>query len=92
MCTINGKGVLPEDHPLSAGAGLARAVARELVEDSDVVLVVGSGLSPAEAWLGPLPLAGKVVRVDVDAAQVVTGAVPTVAVVGDAAAGARRAA
>jgi thiamine pyrophosphate-dependent acetolactate synthase large subunit-like protein len=85
VCTINGKGVLPEDHPLSAGAGLSRAVARELVEDSDVVLVVGSGLSPAEAWLGPLPLAGKVVRVDIDAAQVVTGAVPTVAVVGDAA-------
>jgi thiamine pyrophosphate-dependent acetolactate synthase large subunit-like protein len=49
------------------------------------VLVVGSGLSPAEAWLGPLPLAGKVVRVDIDAAQAVTGAVPTLAVVGDAA-------
>jgi thiamine pyrophosphate-dependent acetolactate synthase large subunit-like protein len=85
VCTINGKGVLPEDHPLSAGAGLARAVSRELVEESDIVLVVGSGLSPAEQWLGPLPLAGKVVRVDVEATQVVTGTVPAVAVVGDAA-------
>jgi thiamine pyrophosphate-dependent acetolactate synthase large subunit-like protein len=85
VCTINGKGVLPEDHPYSAGAGLARTVVRELVEESDVVLVVGSGLSPAELWLGPLPLAGKVVRVDVDAAQAVTGAAPTVPVVGDAA-------
>jgi thiamine pyrophosphate-dependent acetolactate synthase large subunit-like protein len=46
---------------------------------------VGSGLSPAEQWLGPLPLAGKLVRVDIDADQVVTGAVPAVAVVGDAA-------
>jgi thiamine pyrophosphate-dependent acetolactate synthase large subunit-like protein len=86
VCTINGKGVLPEDHPYSAGAGLARTVVRELVEESDTVLVVGSGLSPAELWLGPLPLAGKVVRVDVDAAQAVMGAAPTVAVVGDAAA------
>jgi thiamine pyrophosphate-dependent acetolactate synthase large subunit-like protein len=85
LCTINGKGVFPEDHPLSVGAGLARSVARELAEDSDAVLVVGSGLSPAEAWLGPLPLAGKIVRVDIDAAQAVTGAVPDVAVVGDAA-------
>jgi thiamine pyrophosphate-dependent acetolactate synthase large subunit-like protein len=83
--TINGKGVFPEDHPLSAGAGLTRAVVRELVEDSDVVLVVGSGLSPAELWLGPLPLAGKLVRIDIDAAQVVTNALPDVAVVGDAA-------
>jgi acetolactate synthase-1/2/3 large subunit len=85
VCTINGKGVFPEDHPLSAGGGLTREVVRELVEDSDVVLVVGSGLSPAEQWLGPLPLAGKMVRVDIDADQVVTGAVPAVAVVGDAA-------
>jgi thiamine pyrophosphate-dependent acetolactate synthase large subunit-like protein len=85
VCTINGKGVLPEDHPLSAGAGLTRSVVRKLVEESDVVLVVGSGLSPAELWMGPLPLAGKVVRVDVDAAQAVMGAVPAVTVVGDAA-------
>jgi thiamine pyrophosphate-dependent acetolactate synthase large subunit-like protein len=85
VCTINGKGVLPEDHPLSAGAGLARSVVPELVEESDVVLVVGSGLSPAEQWLGPLPLAGQVVRVDIDATQVVTNAVPAVPVVGDAA-------
>ncbi|HWH94774.1 MAG TPA: 5-guanidino-2-oxopentanoate decarboxylase [Baekduia sp.] len=85
VCTINGKGVLPEDHPLSAGAGLARSVVRDLVEDSDVVLVVGSGLAPSEQWLGPLPLADKVVRVDIDATQAVTNAVPLVAVVGDAA-------
>ena len=84
VCTINGKGVLAEDHPLSAGAGLARSVTRELADDSDVVLVAGSALSPAEQWLGPLPLDGKVVRVDVDPAQAVSGAVPAVAVVGDA--------
>jgi thiamine pyrophosphate-dependent acetolactate synthase large subunit-like protein len=85
VCTINGKGVLPEDHPLSAGAGLARSVVRELVEDSDVVLVVGSGLAPSEQWLGPLPLADKVIRVDVDPAQAVTNVVPLLAVIGDAA-------
>jgi thiamine pyrophosphate-dependent acetolactate synthase large subunit-like protein len=85
LCTINGKGVMPEDHPLSAGAGLARPLARELAEESDVVLVVGSGLSPAELWLGPLPLDGKVVRVDIDASQAVANAVPDVAPVGDAA-------
>jgi thiamine pyrophosphate-dependent acetolactate synthase large subunit-like protein len=84
VCTINGKGVLPEDHPLSAGAGLTRAVVRELVEESDVVLVVGSGLSPAELWLGPLPLEGKVVRVDIDPDQAVIGALPAAVVVGDA--------
>jgi thiamine pyrophosphate-dependent acetolactate synthase large subunit-like protein len=85
VCTINGKGVLPEDHPLSVGAGLARSVVQGLVEDSDLVLVVGSGLAPSEQWLGPLPLAEKVVRFDIDATQAVTNALPLVAVVGDAA-------
>jgi thiamine pyrophosphate-dependent acetolactate synthase large subunit-like protein len=85
VCTINGKGVLPEDHPLSAGAGLARSAVRELVEDSDVVLVVGSGLAPSEQWSGPLPLADKVIRVDVDPAQAITNVVPLLAVIGDAA-------
>jgi acetolactate synthase-1/2/3 large subunit len=84
-CTINGKGVFPEDHPQSVGAGLTWDVVRDLVEESDVVLVVGSGLSPAEQWLGPLPLGGKMVRVDIDADQVVRGALPSVALVGDAA-------
>jgi thiamine pyrophosphate-dependent acetolactate synthase large subunit-like protein len=83
-CSINGKGTLPEDHPLSMGAGYANAAVRDAVDDSDVVLVVGSELAPSDAWWGPLPLAGKVVRVDVDPAQAVTNAAPVVTVVADA--------
>ena len=83
-CSINGKGTLDEDHPLSVGAGLAADAVRDLAEDSDVVLVVGCELAPADLWDGPLPLAGKVVRIDVDPAQAVRNAVPLVSVVGDA--------
>ena len=36
-CSINGKGTLPEDHPLSVGAGYAVAAVRELADDSDAV-------------------------------------------------------
>ena len=85
VCSINGKGVMAEDHPLSAGAGYARPAVRALVEDSDVVLVVGSEIAPSDAWWGPLPLDGKVVRVDVDPAQAVLNAVPAAVVAGDAA-------
>jgi len=85
VCSINGKGTFPEDHPLSVGAGYANAAVRELVDDSDVVLVAGSELAPSDLWWGPLELAGKAVRIDVDPAQAVTNAVPAVAVVGDAA-------
>jgi thiamine pyrophosphate-dependent acetolactate synthase large subunit-like protein len=84
VTTINGKGCLADDHPLAMGAGLARGVVRELVEESDLVLVVGSELAPSDAWWGPLPVDGKVVRIDVDPVQAVVNAIPRAAVVADA--------
>jgi thiamine pyrophosphate-dependent acetolactate synthase large subunit-like protein len=84
VCSINGKGTLPEDHPLSVGAGYANAAVRELVDDSDAVLAIGTELGPSDLWWGPLDLAGKAVRIDVDPAQAVTNAVPAVSLVADA--------
>ena len=85
VTTTNGKGVLPEDHPLSLGAGVHLPAVRDLVEDADVILAVGTELAPSDLWYGPLPLAGRLVRVDVDPAGVLTNAVPDVPLVGDAA-------
>ncbi len=86
VTTTNGKGVLPEDHPLALGAGVHLPTVRALVEDADVVVAVGTELAPADLWYGPLPLAGKLVRIDVDPVALLTNARPDVAVVGDAAA------
>jgi len=85
VTTTNGKGVLAEDHPLAIGAGIHLPAVRALVEESDVVLVIGSELAPSDLWNGPLPLAGKLIRIDIDAAAVITNAIPDIAVVGDAA-------
>lgn len=85
VTTTNGKGVLPEDHPLALGAGIHLPAVRALVEEADVVVAVGTELAPADLWYGPLPVAGKLVRIDVDPVGMVTNAAPAVAVVGDAA-------
>src|SRR4029079_14432869 len=61
-CSINGKGTLAEDHPLSVGAGYAAAAVRDLVDDSDAVLVVGSELAPSDLLLGQLDLGRTRVR------------------------------
>ena len=84
ITTTNGKGVLPEDHPLALGAGVHLPSVHALVADADAVLVVGSELAPADLWYGPLPLAGRLIRVDVDPVQIVTNASPDVALVGGA--------
>ena len=86
ITTTNGKGTLPEDHPLSLGAGMQHPSVQEFVSECDVVLAVGTELAPSDLWLGPLRLAGRLVRIDIDETQVVTNAVPDVAVIGDAAA------
>lgn len=86
VTTTNGKGILPEDHDLALGAGVHLPAVRTLVEDADVVIAVGTELAPADLWYGPLPVAGKLVRIDIDPVAAITNAAPEVALVGDAAA------
>lgn len=84
VTTANGKGVLPEAHPLSLGAGLHLPAVHELVAEADVVLAVGTELAPSDLWSGPLPLDGRLVRIDIDPVGSLTNATPAVALVGDA--------
>ncbi|WP_157252100.1 thiamine pyrophosphate-binding protein [Nonomuraea typhae] len=86
VTTANGKGVLPDDHPLALGAGMHLPAVAEIARRAGAVLVVGSELAPSDLWHGPLEFTGPVVRVDADPAQLVTNAVPDVALAGDAAA------
>ena len=85
VATANGKGTLPEDHPLSIGAGLHHPSVAALVADSDLVVAIGTELSSADLWNGPLPIKGTLVRVDIDGTAVATNARPDVAIIGDAA-------
>lgn len=85
VSTTNGKGVLPEDHPLALGAGIHLPAVKALVDEADVVVAIGTELAPADLWYGALPVAGKLVRVDVDPVAMVTNVTPAVSVLGDAA-------
>jgi thiamine pyrophosphate-dependent acetolactate synthase large subunit-like protein len=83
MTTINGKGVVDEHHPLALGARLPVPAGRRLVEEADVLVVVGSDLGQSDHW-STLEPEGFVVRVDVDPAQA-HGNVPAgVALIADA--------
>lgn len=85
ITTTNGKGVLPESHPLSLGAGVHHPTVKKLVAECDVILAVGTELAPSDWWWGPIAQQSTVIRVDIDPAAAVTNIVPTVALVGDAA-------
>ncbi|MCI1018894.1 thiamine pyrophosphate-binding protein [Microbacterium sp. C5A9] len=86
LTTLNGKGVVDERHPLSLGSNLRLAAARDVAEDADVVLVIGSKLGEAELWAPRLEARGAVIRIDISPLQLDKNLAATVGIVGDAAA------
>jgi len=86
VTTVHGKGTLPESHPLSLGASARLAPAQDVLNDSDVLLVVGSELGDSDLWGGEIRPAGQVIRVDIDAGQLDKNLTATVRLRGDAAA------
>ena len=88
LTTVNGKGVLDERHPASLGAGIRLPAAHALLDEADVVLVVGSELGDSDLWGGVVAPGGAgrtVVRIDLDPAQLHKNVVADVAVAGDSA-------
>jgi acetolactate synthase-1/2/3 large subunit len=84
VTTANGKGALRADHPLAIGAGVHQPVVARLIEDSDVVVAVGTELAPSDFWSGPPRFTGQLIRIDIDPMAATTNATADVALVGDA--------
>ncbi|WP_223735747.1 thiamine pyrophosphate-binding protein [Streptomyces purpurogeneiscleroticus] len=86
VTTANGKGIVPETHPLSLGVSLqSPVVQRRLAADCDAVLAVGTELAESDVWTAePLALGGPLIRADIDPAQMY-GVLPAdIALVGEA--------
>jgi acetolactate synthase-1/2/3 large subunit len=83
VTTCNGKGVLSESHPLSAGASIRLRVVQEYLADSDALLVVGSELGDADLWDGRIRNS-QVIRVDLDPGQLHKNVSAAVPLLGDA--------
>nr|WP_280801332.1 thiamine pyrophosphate-binding protein [Arthrobacter pigmenti] len=86
ITTLNGKGAIPETHPLSLGSDIRLPAAQQLCEDADVLLILGSKVGDAELWFRKLQPAGTVIRADILASQMVKNIHADVALVGDSAA------
>ena len=60
----NGRGAIPDDHELSMGTVLNRPSTREALQDTDVIIAVGTRLrGRLNAWQN---LPGKLIHIDVD--------------------------
>jgi acetolactate synthase-1/2/3 large subunit len=85
-CTINAKGLIPGDHPLALGSNQSFVPVRELVAAADVVLAIGTELGETDydvVFDGQFRIDGKVIRVDIDPAQLHSNFLADVAILSD---------
>lgn len=84
--TINAKGVLPPKHPLSLGSTLPQPPVLAALQSADVVLAIGTELSETDTLLfeSRLDIRGRVIRIDIEAQQLVRNVLPEVAICSDA--------
>jgi acetolactate synthase-1/2/3 large subunit len=86
VMTTNGRGILPPDHPLGVSLTPSMPQTRELVAASDVVLALGTELGPTDYDFyedGGFAIPGKLIRVDIDPAQIMRSHMPSLGLVGD---------
>jgi acetolactate synthase-1/2/3 large subunit len=85
--TINAKGLLPCGHPLSLGSTQSLPETRAMVREPDVVLAVGTELGETDydvVFDGGFAIGGRLIRIDIDAQQVMRNFRPDAAIVSDA--------
>ncbi|MHB0776763.1 5-guanidino-2-oxopentanoate decarboxylase [Halomonas sp. WWR20] len=85
--TINAKGLLGRDHPLDLGANTALPAVRELAREADVILAVGTELGETDydvVFDDGFELTGRLIRIDIDAEQLVRNQATALGLVGDA--------
>jgi len=85
--TINAKGLLPCGHPLLIGSTQSLPQTRAMVRDADVVLAVGTELGETDydvVFDGGFAIDGRLIRIDIDAQQLMRNFHPDVAIAGDA--------
>ncbi|PMR82524.1 hypothetical protein C1H70_01615 [Halomonas urumqiensis] len=93
VITINAKGILGRDHPLDLGANAALPAVRKLAAEADVILAVGTEIGETDydvVFDDGFALTGKLIRIDLDAQQLVRNQSLSLGLVGDARRGLER--
>ena len=81
-----GKGIVPDDHPLSLGGATVRPEVHRMVPTADVVVAIGTEISETDSFVERLDIRGKLIRIDLDPRKINDLYPADVGIVADAAA------
>lgn len=70
VASTAGKGIVPDDHPLSLSASTVRPEVLRFLAEADVILAVGTELSETDSFVERMDLVGRIIRVDIDPAKI----------------------
>ncbi len=84
VTSVNGRGVIAEDHPLSLGPLSNHPLVEPVISDADVVLAVGTRFQGGATRNWAMKLPGKLIHLDADPSVIGRNYAPEIAVVGDA--------
>jgi len=85
VMTNSGKGVVPEDHPLSLGDGwMSHQLGREGLERADMILAIGVRFGPLTTSWWTRQMSGRLVHIDIDESELGKHTPVTVGIVADA--------
>ena len=90
VMTVNGRGLLPPDHPLAVPCSPSMAPVMALIEAADVVLAVGTEFGPTDYDFyeaGRAKFRGQSIRIDIDAQQLLRGQPTDLPIIADASEG-----
>lgn len=70
IASTAGKGIVPDDHPLSLSASTVRPEVLAFLKEADVILAVGTELSETDSFVERMDLEGRIIRVDIDPTKI----------------------
>jgi acetolactate synthase-1/2/3 large subunit len=85
--TVNAKGVIPRSHPLAVGGSGSCPAIRDALREADLVLAVGTEFSETDYdffFSGDVEVPGRLIRIDIDPAQLARNIRPDLAICADA--------
>lgn len=84
LTTIEGRGAIPEDHPLALGPNADMTVIDPTIAAADVILAVGTRFQLATPMARALTLPGRLIHLDADSTVIGLVHQAEIAIVGDA--------